>query len=368
MTNPTPTSTEEQPTKNPTPIDNQTANHSTQNSEYPTETGKLSPPEPGAARRGQGSSGEQPPTSNTGALIQSRSGIDWLEFTIKTPAPVDKDYYYQKYAKLLHGGMETDRNMFGYNRVSMVLGSGFIMWSSEYPQMGLHISMPAQALRVWEELNPETSVYGLLIEARGDDATFTRIDIAFDTPEVHIDTFIDAIEGGELVTKAQTVRCEGEMRGKPGATVYIGSKRSDRVVRIYDKAAERNVPGVWTRIETQYRKKYADQVVDAILLSDVSLEVLSATAFDFREVGATRSNNRKRSSWWTALLGDFEKITFTLKKGLTTLEEKAAWLEKAIMPTLAAVFLKFGVAWFEAALDEGVKRISPVNRALLYQT
>jgi DNA relaxase NicK len=263
-----------------------------------------------------------------------------------------------------------ERNMFGYDRVHSILGTGFIMWNKARLDMGLHISLPSKALNVFSQFSgSETAIYELLIEARGEvDVRFTRVDVAFDTSKVTMQQVKQSIEGGELITRSREVLLQQSLRGGSGMTIYIGSGASDRRVRIYDKAAERGVGGVWTRIETQYRKKYADQVVDKILLSDVSLEMLAMTSFDFREVGNTRTNNRERSSWWAAILEEFETVVFSIKSAISTLAEKALWLEAAIAPTLAAVYLKFGPEWFERFMNAGVERISPVMQALIYQT
>lgn len=321
---------------------------------------------PGVARRGQGSSGDVPPFSNTGALLQANASIDWLEFTVKTEAVVDRDYYWRFFANLFHGASPLDRGMHGYDRVFSVLGSGFVMFHSDRLQMGFHVTLPAKALAIWSELNPEVSLYKLLIIARNEHATFTRIDICFDTPDVAIDRVIRAVEEGELVTPAQQVLLMRSMRGDPGATVYIGSPSSDRRVRIYDKAAEQGVDGTWTRFETQYRKKYAGQVVDYILMSDVSMEQLAVSSIDFRDGQATRTNNKERSSWWAELLQVFEKVEFSIKKVVTTLEEKAEWFKSSIAPTMSLLIMRFGLDWFDSVFEDGVLRIKDYQKQLLY--
>lgn len=331
--------------------------------------GALAASMPGVARRGQGSDAqEEPPAGNTGALIHSTSSIDWLDFTIPTLSKVDRDYYFRRWSKFLHGAADIERNMHGYDRVfTLLAGKGFMMWNRERLDMGLHITLSAQALALWCAMGPsDRSIYELLIEVRNCKGKFTRIDVAFDTPDVHIDQVREAIEVGELVTKARDVALYQKLRGSPGTSIYIGSKSSDRLVRIYDKASERGVPGVWTRFETQYRKKYADKVVDYILLSDVSMESLVVSSFDFREVGNVRTNTRSRSGWWSAILGEFEKVEFTIKRVIQTVQQRADWVRSQVSRTLATCFLTLGKEWLDDVLDFGVVRMTAVDRQQVF--
>lgn len=321
---------------------------------------------PGVARRGQGSG--VPPASNTGAPLHPSSSIDWLEFTIPVRTPDGRTKLFHTISNHFGGSSKLDRGMHGYDEVFSILGSGFIMWHSERLDMGIHVSIPAKALSVYAEMYQKDTLSSLLIHMRKDwKGTATRIDIAHDTPCIHIDTVIEAVENGELVTPAKKVTLMKSMRGEPGATVYIGSPNSDRRVRIYDKAAEQGLDGeVWTRFETQYRKKYADQVVDYILNTNVSMESLACTSYDFREVGNTRTNNRPRSLWFASLLADLENIVFVINKALKTVEEVAEWFDSMMGATFAFVYEGMGTEWFVDRFHSWVHRIPGHKKVLLY--
>lgn len=332
----------------------------------PTIAGRRRPASVGAGGSRRGTSGapqQVPPTGNTGAPLHPQAGLDWLDFTVRVLDTCDRDYALHRLGELFMGLTRLERNMHGYTRVFACLsGYGFVMYNHERLDMGVHVSLSSSALAEFSSLYPESSQYRILTEARSIGCRFTRIDICFDTPDVHIDMVVDAVNRGELVTPARKVTLMQDMIGdNPGKTVYIGAPTSERRVRIYDKAAEQDVSGVWTRFETQYRKAYADSIVDYILHSDVSMEVLVSTSFDFRELGNTRTNNRARSAWFQAILGAFEKVELTVTKAARTLKDKAEWFLQQQSRTLAVLWMAFGSSFIDTVLEVGVIRATQID-------
>jgi len=98
----------------------------------------------------------------------------------------------------------------------------------------------------------------------------TRIDYCFN------------IHGGEITFVEDTLRewdertCKSKFRNEPevfdnrrgdkGMTIYYGSRKGDKLVRVYDKAAEMNLlKEAWTRVELKLNKPHsAAFVVDAL--------------------------------------------------------------------------------------------------------
>ena len=64
----------------------------------------------------------------------------------------------------------------------------------------------------------------------------------------------DDTDDHHYVSKA---RCWEVQYGSEGTTIYHGSKKSDMLIRIYDKAAEEGVEGHWVRVELQMRDNIA---------------------------------------------------------------------------------------------------------------
>lgn len=310
--------------------------------------------------------GTVPPASNTGALMHpAETKVDWLEYTIPLTCENDIDYWLKWHTDSFHGAVRLERGLHGYKTSHSVLGSGLLMYHRDRLEMGFHVSLPSSALGTLCDLYGDTAIYKLLISLRPASMRPTRIDICADTTQVHIDTVIEAVESGMLVSPAQSVRLVRELKKETGgATIYIGSPSSDRMVRIYDKAAEQGTDGVWTRLEIQYRKKYAGQIVDLLLLSDVSLETLASTSVDFREMDATRTNNRTRCEWWEAWVGAYGVVTLVVQKVAKRIDTSVQWIEDYVSRTLAMCMIAKGWEWLERTIDRGVRDMSQLQIAL----
>lgn len=73
-------------------------------------------------------------------------------------------------------------------------------------------------------------------------------------------------ESGVLMRTGQMIRGRGDDHGW---TEYIGSRKSDRFIRIYDKGAkETGIPDWWIRFETVLQRKYARCVGPMLLEKD----------------------------------------------------------------------------------------------------
>lgn len=91
----------------------------------------------------------------------------------------------------------------------------------------------------------------------------TRLDLAVDVtdPIARPDDIYEA--RGEARTRVQKwSRVESDrMTGLwPGVTVYVGSRQSARMLRIYDKAAEMELDCPWVRLELELKKPVAEIV------------------------------------------------------------------------------------------------------------
>lgn len=86
----------------------------------------------------------------------------------------------------------------------------------------------------------------------------TRLDIAFD--------MVGEAELWEMVYVKAKAFCDKKNRkvqeivAKTGHTIYIGSRESERMVRIYDKGAQQKVDYLWTRLEMEYKGDVAAQM------------------------------------------------------------------------------------------------------------
>jgi len=106
------------------------------------------------------------------------------------------------------------------------------------------------------------------------EANVTRIDFAIDIKDepCRITRLLASWRAGIMKTTAESVQRVGRTgkNGKDmGQTVYIGSRSSERMVRVYDKGAQQAVEGQWTRIEIELKGNWAMATAKAMALEGV---------------------------------------------------------------------------------------------------
>jgi hypothetical protein len=170
----------------------------------------------------------------------------------------------------------------------------------------------------------------LLAYALGLGATITRLDFAVDYHGLSSPVELnEAWESG--LVKATTKRHEFRYSGvwvngecQKAYTMYIGSEASQRWLRCYDKAAESNGPGPWTRIELVTRHEYATRLAQAMLNEGIG-EAGKQAIRDFVQCDI---------SWFNeALSGLSVYIEPSHRKNHKTIR----WLLTRVLPALARV-------------------------------
>lgn len=132
------------------------------------------------------------------------------------------------------------------------------------PDQGVWLEMSGQGCRAFETVGhgDYDYLFRLVLDA-GDQMKITRLDVAFDdhTGILDLDTIVKDTLSGNYVAKANSWEC---ILSNKGTCVVIGSKSSPVLIRIYDKAAERNLTdgSHWVRVELQLRDDRCLQFVN----------------------------------------------------------------------------------------------------------
>ncbi len=196
-----------------------------------------------------------------------------------------------------------------YNHSADVLDGGLVAWCSERERaeiQGVLVDLPGRACAcLGERLVP-------FLEWCLDHGHMTRADFAIDDYEKRFtyERMKDIVASGAIVSRwrkwqfLETGRLlSGERRGW---TLYLGSRNSEAMVRIYDKAGEQGVKGPWVRFEMEYKKDTADAACRAYL-REGSEVVKDQIARSMRFVMPIASDsNRARwpvASWWREFIG-----------------------------------------------------------------
>lgn len=156
--------------------------------------------------------------------------------------------------------------------------------------------------------------------------SITRLDLAYDDHVGILDIYRIESDARDrnLVCKARKVRTtwsDDWDEDIQGLTVEVGSRKSDVLVRIYDKAAERGYDHSkhWIRVELQLRK---DRSLAAVMqiLEHGSFGCVAAGILRNYCTFRTPSSDTNRCRWplapyWDKLLLDMERIRIVLTPG-----------------------------------------------------
>ena len=185
--------------------------------------------------------------------------------------------------------------------------------------MGIWVEMSGQGCRYFESFGHGD--YNLIfqeIHNNPDEMNLTRLDIAFDDHEkiLNIDVLADDTLKQNYISKST----EWEVsQSSKGTTIYIGSMKSDVLIRIYDKAAERGYTDgtVWTRVELQLRDSRALQYTK--LKSSVGENFRAVLHNYLKYVIPSEDTNKSRweiTEYWYRLIQAVAKQSIYLKMGV----------------------------------------------------
>lgn len=150
--------------------------------------------------------------------------------------------------------------------------------------MGLHIMYSGQAIENMR-MSSGVSAEAILIHHAQAGAKATRIDIAIDLLDGNdnMNDFERWCNDKKYRSCARKWRAQKESDG--GHTIYFGARTSERMVRVYNKIAERANKGIiiandaWVRVECEFKEDRAKMLLKACLDNPVS-EVLLAHIVD----------------------------------------------------------------------------------------
>lgn len=183
--------------------------------------------------------------------------VDWLSVTV--PSALYPGEWSTEKKSLKKG-------MLGYDTGIKYRDGRVELCSSTRADMGTHIIFSGSCLDTMCEQYKITSFDVLAAMKSG---KTSRIDLAIDVKNGCIDirALEQMFEDGATITKAITKLYMTEGKDK-GETLYIGSGKGDRRLRIYDKMAETKTTEEWTRLELQTRHRLAQVAAKTISGAD----------------------------------------------------------------------------------------------------
>jgi hypothetical protein len=315
-----------------------------------------------------------PPVGNTGVEM-TRAGLGWLQGTVKK---VDPSEVIALLAATI--GWESEAR------------PGGTRWYSESVTIGLHVLVAwaprdrPDAVETYfevhqsalDELGGAASLQ-LAAELLAVGARFSRADGYYDDRLRHAEpgTVAEAFRRGDVLTRLRGIeeRRKSVRVGKDGrivdaVTVYLGSRKSGALVRVYDKEAESGRSGAGVRWELELHGPHAVRfVAGAIAAGDeLGAYVLACIRglIDFCDrTGEERGDRAALLDWWAAIVGGAGRMGLTGPARVDSLSKRAVWVWRQVAPSLALLYRAFGPNWLKDLLRNGEERLTEADWRLL---
>lgn len=182
----------------------------------------------------------------------------------------------------------------------------------------------------------------------------TRIDLCRDFMSVQpLSILTDAVTScrrGELPHgRGFKVFSEGDPSANESLSgVYLGSSKSSRFVRVYDKGIESGTqsPGCWIRWEAQFREDHANNAACAVASVEDWGQVAGSLAMcvaDFRvNNGDPHVDRRPRPEWFSRLCNGLDHLRPRVEPSASTLEGFLKHGERSYLRTVVAASREAG--------------------------
>lgn len=291
--------------------------------------------------------------------------VDWLQFTLL------KDDGLQIVFRILRLNPadfeRLDKGGLGYK--DQLINNNVRIYFNGNQGMGINTSISGQGCRFMESQGIDlwSLVFRLAQSAR---INITRLDLALDTDIKLIDKIRSSIDSKKYISKSRSISyiCKSGKDSTRTETIYIGSRSSDLMIRIYDKAIEQGLEEQdWERWEIVLKK---EKIIEAIplLKKGISQTFKNILYTYFRPIKKIESNKSrsKVESWYLKFLGKVEKISLYRDPAQKTIEDKWNWVKKQVAPTLALLSLAFDNTEFLAGIANGnIERIKQKDLELV---
>lgn len=317
--------------------------------------------------------------------------VDWLEFTIKKFMSLE--------TAISHFGLNINefnndlKGAQGYkSRARHIIYPISFLYDGN-DDMGIHVSVSGSAVSYFLDCYfktydcCDTPFGGVAYEVDDFDDTIlkdvlkdildigqiTRLDLAIDDKGCTYYTceeVFDIFQNGLYTSRFKTYDSvfKGGKSGCFGRTLYLGSRKSELFIRIYDKQLEQNskkkgtVSFPWVRWEIELKGARAN-VVSLLLvgggaLSDITLGILS-NYLRFIIKDNARDSRCSTDPKWEAFLNGVRKIRICSPKVEKNIEDKRDWIVKQVAPTLAGIYEIDGdLGFVYQCIDSGRCRLS----------
>lgn len=319
--------------------------------------------------------------------------LDWLSFSFK-PTPEmyregmdDFSLFLEEFPKIadnMDDALIMSRTRF-YDHVLKVNDHIMISYCDEdlsgYGQ-GVNVSIPSCGLAIlfdWFDLpDNRDTLKELFLYLQEHHCQLSRLDLAYDdyskmiTPKDYARWYMD----GWMSTKYSKIQFVASERDK-GHTFYLGSRKTGKMLRVYDKEYESKGEINAIRYEFELHREFAREMMDYIIEHDtIDFGSYLLSYFDIKDITVNKDKSRapreeKFAEWLKSQIfiqqidGEIEPISVPHKYRNPTLESRMDWVFNVALRNIKIACEVFGKEYVLNAVRE--KDLSDEDIYLLEQ-
>lgn len=299
-------------------------------------------------------------------------GIDWLSWTL-TDVPALRNAL-KLFGFRLEDFFQSPKGASGYKQMLLLHDSTLRVLYDGNKDMGIHFDVSGSAIadlfayykKSREEETPfETMAIDMDIQLMSELLNtilkyghVTRLDLAIDNQQTiyyRLEEVTAILNAQRFVSRFRSWRevVDKKMTGeKTGHTLYLGSRTSDIMLRIYDKRAEQNatlavsgeplIDYEWVRWELELKDDRAEQavrhLVDGKSVGAVCVGILN-NYFRVVNLDSTRKERCSTDIKWERFVDGIDGLRLYVPHEERTLVQKQRWIEKQVLPTLTGLLI-----------------------------
>ena len=259
--------------------------------------------------------------------MQKAFAFDWIRVTTKSHTPMDIVRLFDY--ELPFDQWKATKPKSGYSHALLHPWGHTVFWHESRQDMGVNIMFTGRACNSLYE--NDIDVHALISWLSENGFKFTRLDLALDLHGVEIDivALSECEYKGSINNDPVLIKKGPKARG--GATLYCGAFKSEKFLRIYDKAKERKISdALWIRAEAQLAGRTATKI--AAQMAKMTLE--ECGNFTQRVIkGLYMPENEAFNQFFE---GDPQRVSSTKNEE----HDAYAWIMKTVSKTVARVIIE----------------------------
>lgn len=297
--------------------------------------------------------------------------VDWIGFTVLSLSVLDDilslfGLSRSDFSILPHGSN-------GYKSCILYNGCNIRVSYDGNENMGVHFDISGSGVSCFLELykqsisyqtpfgpaynkSPDETILCSLFRSISSVGKLTRLDLAVDDIGCKyfscddIENYYQNDQIRSRFSKHQHIYSDSD-HVKTGDTIYFGSRKSDVFLRIYDKQLEQShsgnpFPAPWIRYEFELKAARAIKFAEKLCNQggDLGSCVMALFHNYFNIVEKSDSNISRCPAipLWNDFLSCVGKLQLSIPRPEASLDEKEAWINRQVLPTITALLVKYG--------------------------